>query len=153
MKYLLIGYGNPLRSDDGVGCHVAGEFVDDAPALMGAASADVHVVSVGELAPELAEPVAQSERVVVVNASYGELPGEFTVRRVEPASEADGPASYVYDPATLAAWARGTDGKAPEILVVAVGAANCAFGQGLSPDVAEAVPSVLEKIAALFLSD
>jgi len=130
-----------MRSDDGVGCHVAASFVEDA-------AADVHVVSVAQLGPELSELVAQSERVVLVNASYGEIPGEFSVRRVEPAAETAEPMTYVYDPATLAAWA----GNGAEIYVIAVGAANCAFGQGLTPEVAAAVPGVLNKIVDLFLS-
>ncbi len=142
MKYLLIGYGNPMRSDDGVGCHVAACFDREA-------APDAHVVSVAQLDPDLGALVAQCERVVVVNASYGELPGEFRVRRIEAAKEPTEPATYAYDPATLDSWAA----NGAEIYVIAVGAANCAFGQGLSPEVSEAVPGVLEKIAGLFLAD
>ncbi|MBL6946200.1 MAG: hydrogenase maturation protease [Rhodospirillales bacterium] len=153
MKYLLIGYGNPLRSDDGVGCYVAGLFHDDAAALMGAAAADLHVVSVPQLVPELAELFAQSEIVVLVDASHGELPGELKVRRVEPAKEAAEPMIHAYDPSTLAAWAGQLYGNCPEIYVVAVGAENFGFGEGLSPEVTETVPAVIEQVRDLFLNE
>lgn len=152
MKYLLIGYGNPMRSDDGVGCHVAGQIREDATALMGALADDLHVVSVAQLGPELTELVGQCKRIVLINAAYGDLPGEFSVRRIEPATETTEPVRYIYDPATWAAWAGGQNGNDPEIYVLAVGASNCAVGEGLSPAVAEALPAVLEKVAELFLA-
>jgi len=119
---------------------------------MGALAADLHVVSVAQLGPELTELVAQCKRIVLVNASYGQPPGEFSVRSIEPAPETTETLSYVYDPATLATWAGGQNGNGPEIYVLAVGASNCAVGEGLSPAVAEALPAVLEKVAELFLA-
>ena len=153
MKYLLIGYGNPLRGDDGVGCHVAGRFKDEAAALMGGAADDLGVVSVPQLVPELAEVMAQAERVVLVDASHGLLPGEIKVRKVEPAPEASESLIHAYDPATLAAWAGNLYGNTPDIHVVAVGTESFGFGQGLSPEVAEAVPAVLQQVVELFLAD
>lgn len=152
MKYLLIGYGNPLRGDDGVGCHVAEKFCGEAGSLMGEAAESLRVVSVPQLVPELAEVMAQAERVVLVDASHGLLPGEIKVRKVEPAPEASESMIHAYDPATLAAWAGNLYGNSPDIHVIAVGTESFGFGQGLTPEVAEAVPQVMQQVADLFLA-
>ncbi len=152
MKYLLIGYGNPLRGDDGVGCHVAERFQGEAASLMGEATEALRVVSVPQLVPELAEVMAQAERVVLVDASHGLLPGEIKIRKVEPAPEASESLIHAYDPATLAAWAGNLYGNTPDIHVVAVGTETFGFGQGLSPDVSEAIPAIMQQVADLFLA-
>lgn len=151
--YLLVGYGNPMRSDDGVGPVVARRFLAEAEALMGAAADDVRVVAVPQLVPELAEPFSEAERVVLVDASRGEAPGVIRVRRVEPSSASGETMIHAYDPATLAAWASRLYGRLPEVHVVAVGAETLAFGEGLSPTVAAAVPEILRTVADLFAAE
>lgn len=150
MRYLLVGYGNPMRSDDGVGPAVARAFLDDVEALMGAAAGEVRVVAVPQLVPELAEPFAEAERVVLVDASRGEAAGVIRVRQVEPSAASGEPMIHAYDPSTLAAWAARLYGRAPEVHVVAVGAESFGLGEGLSPAVAAAVPEVLRTVAGLF---
>lgn len=152
MKYLLIGYGNPLRGDDGVGPAVAERFEAEAASLIGDAAGFLRVVTLPQLVPELAEVMAKAERVVLVDASRGMTPGEVGTRRVEPSPEASENRIHAYDPSTLAAWAGNLYGNCPEVHIVAVGAETFSFGQGLSPDVAEAIPGVLREIAALFLA-
>lgn len=153
MKYLLVGYGNPMRSDDGVGPVVAERFLAEAEALMGPAAGEAKAVAVPQLVPELAELFSEAERVVLVDASRGEAPGEIKVRKVEPSPDTGEHLIHAYDPATLAAWAGRLYGRAPAVHVIAVGAESFAFGQGLSPDVAAAIPEVLRAAARLFLED
>lgn len=153
MKYLLVGYGNPMRSDDGVGPLAAERFLAEAGALMGPAAGEVKAVAVPQLVPELAELFSAAERVVLVDASRGEAPGEVRVRRVEPSAEVGEHLIHAYDPATLAAWAGRFYGRTPAVYVIAVGAESLGFGQGLSPEVAAAVPEVLRTAARLFLED
>jgi hydrogenase maturation protease len=149
----LVGYGNPLRSDDGVGPVVARQFLDAVEALMGEAAKEVRVIAVPQLVPELAEAFSEAERVVLVDASRGEAPGVIRVRRVEPSAATGEPMIHAYDPSTLSAWAAKLYGRAPEMHVVAVGAETFAFGEGLSPDVAAAVPEILSTVAGLFRED
>jgi hydrogenase maturation protease len=153
MKYLLIGYGNPMRSDDGVGPHVAECFEAEAASRLGEEAANLRVIGTHQLVPELAETMAEADRVVLVDASSGEFPGEFSVRRVEPAESASETMIHAYDPATLAAWAGKLYGNCPEIHIIAIGATNFRFGQGLSPEISESIPAVLDQIAALFSAD
>jgi hydrogenase maturation protease len=149
----LVGYGNPLRSDDGVGPVVARQFLDAVEALMGEAAKEVRVIAVPQLVPELAEAFSEAERVVLVDASRGEAPGVIRVRRVEPSAATGESMIHAYDPSTLSAWAAKLYGRSPEMHVVAVGAETFAFGEGLSPYVAAAVPEILNTVAGLFRED
>ena len=60
---LVIGYGNALRTDDGVGWHAARLLAGD-PRL-----ADVVVVAEHQLAPELAFDLSLASLVVLLDAS------------------------------------------------------------------------------------
>lgn len=71
---LIIGYGNPLRGDDGVGPAVA-------EALRGRL-ADTDIVTTQTLVPELAERVAHHSRVVFIDARVGDTPGRVTATPV-----------------------------------------------------------------------
>jgi len=63
MKTLVIGYGNTLRGDDGVGQVVAKQVADwDTP--------EVRSIAVQQLTPELAELIAQAEVVCFVDALF-----------------------------------------------------------------------------------
>ena len=60
---LVVGYGNPLRSDDGIGWHAARLLATD-PRLDRA-----RVLTRHQLAPELAEDVSRASLVVLVDAA------------------------------------------------------------------------------------
>ena len=59
---LVIGYGNTLRRDDGVGPKLA-----DAVAALGLTG--VRTLACALLTPELAEAVSQAQRVIFVDAA------------------------------------------------------------------------------------
>lgn len=58
---LIIGYGNSLRSDDGVGRYLAERIADRQ-------FSDVKVLSVHQLTPELAAEMAQVRAVIFIDA-------------------------------------------------------------------------------------
>ncbi|HZD71671.1 MAG TPA: hydrogenase maturation protease, partial [Actinomycetes bacterium] len=93
---LVIGYGNSLRGDDGLGWHAAGRLAAD-PRLAGA-----EVLARHQLTPELAEEVSRAALVVLVDARQdGGQPGVVTVSRVEPGHATGSAWSHRVDPATL----------------------------------------------------
>ncbi len=69
MKHWVIGYGNTLRGDDGVGPRVAEQV---------AAFTGVRSLSVQQLAPELAAELAAADRVWFVDAWVGGLEPRLT---------------------------------------------------------------------------
>ena len=66
---LVIGVGNPLRGDDGLGWHAAEHLRERLVEL------HATVTSCHQLIPELAEPVSRAERVIFIDARVGPTPG------------------------------------------------------------------------------
>ena len=78
--FLVIGYGNTLRSDDGVGAKVAAAVAE--LALPGVVALVLH-----QLTPELAETISEARAVVFVDAAV-DAATEVQVRQLEPAEGA-----------------------------------------------------------------
>jgi hydrogenase maturation protease len=139
---LIVGYGNPLRSDDGIGWHAARLLATD-PRLAGA-----RVLACHQLAPELAEDVSQASLVVLLDAAEGD-PGSVSVRQIEPRPATPATWSHHLDPETLAGLAQTLYGAVPPIVLVSVAAATFAEGDGLSSALQQALPGVVETVAGV----
>lgn len=123
-QLLVIGYGNELRSDDGVGPKVAAAL--DALNLP-----QVRVIACHQLMPELAEPVSQAEKVVFVDAAIN-AKLEPELRDLEPAG-AGQIMAHAADPRTVLALARDLFGHAPPAWWLTIPTENMEFGETLSP--------------------
>jgi hydrogenase maturation protease len=141
----VVGYGNPLRADDGLGWQVVERLAADAAE---AADGRVEVVACQQLTPELAERVSQYDPVIFVDARAGGRPGRVTWRAVEPAGP-DLAFSHQVEPGLLLAWSGALYGARPAVYLLTVEGADFGFGQRLSPAVERALPKVLRRIAAL----
>jgi len=139
---LIIGYGNPLRSDDGVGWQ-AGRLL--APALAGQ---DARVITCHQLTPELAEPLSQCRRAVFIDADANGRPGEIHRRRGRPQPPVASSFTHTCSPAGLLASARQLYGRCPQAIVITVSAQSFDYGEALSPVVAAALPKVVEQVRA-----
>jgi hydrogenase maturation protease len=144
---LVVGYGNPLRSDDGLGWHAAGLLAGD-PRLDG-----VTVLQRHQLTPELAFDMSTAARVVFVDATRNRPPGTFTMGRVELAG--DGPSttwSHHLSPSCLVALAYELYGSAPDVFVLSCGTESLDVGDRLSPTVEAALPRVVDAVAEFVAS-
>jgi hydrogenase maturation protease len=142
---LIVGYGNPLRSDDGLGWHAA-ELLARDPRLRAA-----QVLWQHQLTPELALDFSQATLVVLIDASAEEAPGVISVRRLDaPVGRGSGSASTHHtDPASLVALARELWGTAPDVFIVSVGAESLEVSEALSPVVQAALPGVVEAVVGI----
>lgn len=145
---LVIGYGNSLRSDDGIGWHVAWALADDPRA------AGLDVIATHQLTPELAEDLHRASRVVLVDACVG-LPtghapaaGRCRITTVGPTAAA-GVASHHHTPASLLALARELYGWAPPVTLVGVGVESLEPGDELTDPVARQLPAIVELVIGL----
>jgi hydrogenase maturation protease len=145
---LVVGYGNPLRGDDGVGQEVAEALLLEKgrdPELAG-----VSVECAHQLVPEMALDLSAAAFAVFVDAaSDGREAGLVTSQPVTAppgagaTSPTPGPAGACWQdltPSGLLALARGLYGRTPPAVVVSVGVQDVGLGIGLSPSVQEAVP-------------
>jgi hydrogenase maturation protease len=133
---LIIGYGNPLRGDDGFGWHAATRLRD----LIH--DAGVEILAVHQLTPELMEPVSRARRVIFLDAAAGEDPGKVTVAAV---GTSGGPApafTHYATPAGLVEGARRLYGAHPEALLVSVVGLDFSLGAELSEPVRLALESL-----------
>ncbi|MCC6177585.1 MAG: hydrogenase maturation protease [Chloroflexi bacterium] len=154
---LAIGYGNPLRGDDGLGWHVAraldamvgSEAVGGSEEAVGSGLATV--LACHQLTPELAESIARARLVVFVDARAGGMPGRVEARPVDDeAAPAGGWAfSHHVTPALLLAAAAYLFGSRPAAYLVTVDGASFECGSELSAPVAAAVPLVVERVREL----
>jgi len=140
-KVLIIGYGNPLRGDDGVG-QIAAE------ALRAHQLAGTKIIACHQLTPELAESVAQSEITVFIDAAADISPGEIVIDQLIDES-APPSLGHHLDPGALALFARRLYGGAPKTFLVKVGAETFEFGEKLSETVQNAVPAVVAAVLRL----
>lgn len=121
---LVIGYGNTLRCDDGVGPKVA-EAVE-ALALPG-----VCVLVCPLLTPELADPISRARVVLFVDAAV-DAPREVQRRPLAPA-ETSQIMAHAASPATLLALARDVFGHAPEAWWLTIPVMDLGIGEEFSP--------------------
>jgi hydrogenase maturation protease len=138
--FLVIGYGNTLRSDDGVGAKVAAAIEE--LALPGVTTLARH-----QLTPELAEAISEARVVVFVDAAV-DAATEVQVRQLEPADGAQLMA-HAADPGTLLALAKQLFGRCPPAWWLTIPVENLEFGEELSPLARRGYETALEKIQEL----
>jgi hydrogenase maturation protease len=121
---LVIGYGNTLRGDDGVGPAVA-------EAIAALDLPGVRTLACPLLTPELAEPISQARGVVFVDAAV-DAPREVQRRPLAPADTSQVMA-HAASPATLLALARDVFGQAPQACLITIPVEDLGIGDELSP--------------------
>ena len=145
---LLIGYGNPLRQDDGLGWHIA--MAIEALDLPG-----LQVLAAQQLTLELAAPMALAEAVVFVDAAYGKDAANGSAQAIEPLAlkplhhnpQAPDPGpqtfSHQLTPQALLLLAGKLYGHQPAALQLLVPAQWHGHGEGFSPCAATALPTAM----------
>jgi hydrogenase maturation protease len=141
-KVMLIGYGNPMRSDDGLGWYVADLLMRYGP------DRDVEIRTCHQLTPELAEPISQADFVVFVDAHIGLTPGLITSTYVEPTSVLEIPSTHHLTPPALLGLTKHLFGQCPEAIVMSIAGQSFELGTALSDAVLAAIPQFLEYVGA-----
>lgn len=140
-KILVIGYGNPLRADDGLGCHVARQIGHH---LRG--DERVSVVACHQLAPETTEQIAAAEFVIFVDACMEGEPGTITQTTVLPDPEFIGKFGDGMTPATLLATAKALSGKCPPAVQFNMTGWCFEFGEHMSVVVSERFRALVQMV-------
>lgn len=139
---VAIGYGNDLRSDDGIGQRVA-----DALDLENVKSLAVH-----QLTPELAETLASADLAIFIDACVTSESSEVQVKSLSP-EFSNAIATHTADPRSLLALTQVLYGYCPPAWWVIVPGENFAIGDRLSEFAETGVAIALEKIAQIIDRD
>ena len=137
---LIIGYGNTLRGDDGVGPRVA-----EAVAALNLPG--VRTLACQMLTPELADQISQARVAIFVDAAV-DTPKEVQWRKLEP-GESSQLMAHAADPRTMLALARDVFGHAPQAWWLTIPAVKLDFSETLTPEAQRGFAEAVKKIQEL----
>ena len=130
LRVLIVGYGNPLRGDDGFGWRAAErlkELIDDR---------GIGVLTLHQLTPELMELLSRAGFAVFLDARQGANPGEILERPLDPRPAPAGAFTHHLTPEGLLGGALALYGHAPQAVLITVTGRNFELSERLSPEVA-----------------
>lgn len=126
---LVVGIGQTLRGDDGIGWKVAERFEELHPNV-------ADIVFAKPLLPEHAEPISRASVVVLIDASIGNDNLRVSYWPMSPLTGA--PILAMTHSASIEeilAYVRGVFGESPPIALVTIGVHVVEFGEDVSPEV------------------
>lgn len=138
---LLIGYGNPLRGDDGVGYVLAqqlGQRLQNRP---------VQILTPHQLTPELVAVIANADLVIFIDAAEGENAGRISCQ-VLMSQPVDGIFTHNATPAALLAASYDWYGVKPAGLMISIVGESFGYSDQLSPTLTALLPTILDKTEA-----
>ena len=138
--FLVIGYGNTLRGDDGVGPRVA-----EAVAALNLPG--VRTLPCPMLTPELAEPISRASVVIFVDAAV-DAPREVQLRQLAP-NDTSQLMAHAADPRTMLALSRDVFGHVPRAWWLTIPVVKLDFSEVLSPEAQRGLAEAVEKVLTL----
>lgn len=135
---IVIGYGNELRSDDGIGQRVAKTLH----------VSNVKSIAVHQLTPELAEILANTDLVIFVDACLMSESYQVQVQSLSPASF-NVIAGHTADPRSLLALTQALYDYCPQAWWIKVPGVNFELGDRLSPIAETGVAIALQQITQI----
>ncbi len=141
-KILIIGFGNTLRGDDGLG-PLAAQRIED---LL--RDQNVKVLIRHQMGIELAEELSNADMAIFIDAHVGGDPGDLKEEEVLPEDSAPGSFSHHLRPGVLLACTDALYQRHPKAFAYSIAAASFEHGEGLSPAVEAALPMLIEKVIA-----
>jgi len=139
-RILIIGFGNPLRGDDGFGWHAAHRLAE-APK-----DDSVRVLAVHQLTPELAEPISEAELVIFIDASHGGAPGTRKCEEIAVNATAATSLAHYFTPTSLLGCTHTIFGASPRALIFTFVADSFDFCESLTPRAEAALPEILQRV-------
>ncbi len=153
-RTLILGYGNFDRQDDGVAWHVLAEVARRLGCAVPHSPEDEFPPSNGtpdfmfelQLTPEMAETIAQYERLCFVDAHTGAVPMDVNVSPITAEFQAS-PLTHHLTPQSLLTFAQTLYQARPEAILVSVRGYQFGFERELSPFTAQLAQQAAERIA------
>ena len=145
-RLLIIAYGNPLRSDDGVAWRAAAALQENF------SIEQAEILTLHQLGPELAENASRSECAIFIDAAAGPgRPGEIRVKELSE-SDSDHQTSafcHAMTPSQVLALAAQLYHCRPRAYSTTVVGESFNHGESLSPPVEAALPALVARIEEL----
>ncbi|MEW6234606.1 MAG: hydrogenase maturation protease [Candidatus Omnitrophota bacterium] len=144
-RILIIGYGNPLRGDDGAGW-AAAERLQSCKTKN-----SLEILICPQLFPEQAEPVSQADLAIFLDASCDAAPGSWKCQKSFAGETPALPGGGMYaaafthsvSPGELLGLARELYGHCPEAYLYTMGGESFETANRLTPAVQSAIEGVV----------
>jgi len=134
---LIIGYGNPMRGDDAIGCHAARaleqHFWNDP---------DVEVIAAQQLTAEMVDDILQRDFVLFLDATSGKQPGTIMRTTVSP-EPGPGRFSKPFPQLSLLTVAEQLYGHVPFAMSITMAGWSFDLGQKMSQIVTRRMPDLI----------
>ncbi|MEZ4670599.1 MAG: hydrogenase maturation protease [Anaerolineae bacterium] len=140
---LVIGYGNLLRADDGIGC-VAAQWLEQR-------HGDWQVQISHQLVPEMVTGLAKADQVIFIDAREGGQAGTVICEPLEP-QDGGGAFTHHVSPAGLLSAAQELYGATPQGWIISVVGAVFDYCERLSPALSTKLPALLDEIEGVIHS-
>lgn len=142
-RVIVIGIGNPLRGDDGIGWHTAQHLE-----ALAFPPESVHVVTTHQLLPELAEPLSRAGFAIFIDATVAGEAGEIRLRAVSPQP---GQTAFTHSltPDALLHAAYDWYGSAPRGVLLTIGGQDFGHSDALSERLSTALPELVSQVRHL----
>lgn len=122
-RVVIVGYGNELRKDDGLGPRVARALAEQQPGM--------HCLAIPQLTPDLCPLLAKVDMAIFIDAVNDPDAAAVTVDRLGMTSD-DDLHSHVSDPTSLLVLAEVFYGRRPDAWLVKIPGADFDLGDELS---------------------
>ena len=134
-RILVLGYGNPLRRDDGLGWQIAVQL------FRANTSLEIEILPCHQLTPELADSVSHADAVFFIDSTRQGVPGEFRCVEIPPQT---GPLPLTHDlsPAALLDLSSELFGSCPRAYLLTICGESFEAGESLSPIVVSRLPQL-----------
>lgn len=155
-KWLILGYGNVDRQDDGLGWHVLarlarrlGRHVPKENELeFEFENLNPEFLFVLQLTPELAEQVAAYDHVCFIDAHTGAIPHEIQVLQLD-AKFQNSPFTHHMTPETLLSFCQSLYGHTPQATLVSIHGYEFGFSRSLSATADALADQAVDRIITL----
>ncbi|MGB5713352.1 MAG: hydrogenase maturation protease [Waterburya sp.] len=146
MNFLIIGYGNTLRSDDGAGQIVAQKIAEwELP--------EVRSLAVHQLTPELTANIAQADAVIFIDAvaTNSENPVSLKIKQIQAKDGENTNFGHSCNPRSLLSWTQVLYGKRTKAYWVLIPAVNFDFGEQFSTITQQGIDTSLKQVKQLII--
>jgi hydrogenase maturation protease len=150
---LVIGLGNPLRGDDGIGWsavdRLAAMFTEDSSKVELTKGKRVEFVKCRELMPEVSESVSKAEHVLFIDGAVETGNGIMDEEIMVPAETVPLVETHLLDPAGILAFSKSLYGNAPPAVMLTAKVESFEYREGLSQKAQRAVGLLVDRAGEL----
>ncbi len=154
-RTLVLCYGNPDRQDDGVAFHIMVRLARELGYILPDPSENdgqpcgrsPDLIFVLQLSPELAETLAQFDRICFVDAHAGQMTQDIVWQELKGECQA-APLTHHITPATCLSLVQTLYNRQPEAVLVSIRGYEFDFSHSLSPQTACLAEQALQRILA-----